>query len=394
MICKFRLAVCLSAALVALPALAQEPIASKESAATVAYIYVTSLPANASTTEIDAYSAAPDGQLTQLTNSPFEYDEGALAADGRHLFAINRSDTDIDTLSIGRGGAIDYVTSTDWAQFTNNCGSPAWLFTDRTGRDLYDMIFDGDCANNGFQAFGVEGGSGALGYVGYANGGAGSFGGANLPLTITGNNRFAFEATNNSCMYYELLGYQRAANGALSELNSTWTPPAPPSGYRIYITEFLAADPTNHLAAVFQPANPPGCSSVSAQVGSITVDNKGNLSTTSTSANMPATQVTFPSDMKVSPSGRLVAIGGQGGLQVFHFNGGNPPTAYTPLLTTDTISQMFWDNDNHLYAISQASGTLFVFTVTPERYAAAPGSPYTVSAPQSIAIEPETPLLP
>ncbi len=384
---KLTLVVCLSTALCCLSALGQDAVTSSATR-TVAYVYVSSLPANASATEIDGYAAAANGTLTPLTGSPFQYDEGALAVSGRNLFGLNRSQTDIDSLSINRDGSLDYITSTDWAQFSNDCGSAAWLFTDRTGRDVYDMIFDGDCANNGFQAFSQRGASGELNYVNYADGGAGSFGGAYLPLTVTGNNRFAFEATNDSCMYYNVLGYQRAPNGGLSNLNFTWTRPTPPAGYSIYITEFLAADPTNHLAAVFQPANPPGCSSVSAQVGSITVDNRGNLSTTNTSDTMPATQVVSPSDLKVSPSGKLVAVGGQGGLQIFHFNGANPPTAFTPLLTTDTISQMFWDNDNHLYAISQASNTLHVFTVTPTSYSEASGSPYAVSAPVNVAVQP------
>jgi hypothetical protein len=37
----------------------------------------------------------------------------------------------------------------------------------------------------------------------------------------------------------------------------------------------------------------------------------------------------------------------------------------TGLLTTDEVDQVFWDNDNHLYAIGQAAGKLFVFTGTP-----------------------------
>jgi hypothetical protein len=109
---------------------------------------------------------------------------------------------------------------------------------------------------------------------------------------------------------------------------------------------------------------------------------------------MPATLVTYIQDLKVSPSGKLLAVAGQGGLQFFHFNGANPPTAYTPLLTTDDISQMFWDNANHLFAISQQAGTLHVFNVTPTGYSEAAGSPYTVSQPGSIAVQARTLILP
>ncbi len=81
-------------------------------------------------------------------------------------------------------------------------------------------------------------------------------------------------------------------------------------------------------------------------------------------------------DLAMSPSGKLLAVGGTAGLQIFHFNGSDPITHYTGLLTTDDVSQFFWDNDNHLYAISQTSGKLFVFTVTPTNVSQAPGSPH------------------
>jgi hypothetical protein len=96
--------------------------------------------------------------------------------------------------------------------------------------------------------------------------------------------------------------------------------------------------------------------------------------------------------MKMAPSGKLLAVAGQEGLQVFHFNGAAPITGYTGLLTTDPINEMFWDNDNHLYAITGVfnSGVnrLHVFTITPRDYREAPGSPYTISGPQHIIVQP------
>jgi outer membrane protein assembly factor BamB len=57
------------------------------------------------------------------------------------------------------------------------------------------------------------------------------------------------------------------------------------------------------------------------------------------------------------------------------------------LLTAESISQMFWDDSNHLYAISQSSGTLHVFTITPSAASEAPGSPYTLNQPLYIAVQ-------
>ena len=80
--------------------------------------------------------------------------------------------------------------------------------------------------------------------------------------------------------------------------------------------------------------------------------------------------------------------GGQEGLQIFHFNGASPITHYTGLLTSDPITQMFWDNSNHLYAISQSSGKLYVFTVTPISHQQASGSPHMITSPGNIIVQP------
>ncbi|HEX4310797.1 MAG TPA: hypothetical protein VHZ25_12270 [Acidobacteriaceae bacterium] len=389
---RLMLAACVLAALSSSSLLAQELFGANR---TVAYVYVTSTPANASASEIDAYSASANGKLTPIPGSPFQENDSALAVNGLYLFGLNRDTTTIDSLAVELNGALRYVTSTNWAvNNPNDCGFAGSLFTDRTGLNLYDLEFDGDCANNGYQSYRNKLLTGGLSYLGYANGGAGSFDGVSLPATVLGNNRFAYTATNNGCFYFGVQGFARSANGLLSDANIGTTLPAPPDGYRGYIPTFAAADPTNHVAIALWAANPPGCGTNSQQIGSFTADNNGNLTTTNTSANMPTTLVTSIQDLKVSPSGKLLAVGGQGGLQFFHFNGANPPTAFTPLLTTDDISQMFWDNANHLYAISQQTGTLHVFNVTPTAYSEAAGSPYTVSQPGSIAVQARTLILP
>jgi hypothetical protein len=165
--------------------------------------------------------------------------------------------------------------------------------------------------------------------------------------------------------------------------------PPPPPGYNIYIPMFSAADPAASFVAVsMEAAVPPGCSSgVPIQVGSFSANAKGNLSTTNTYENMPNTAFSAVNDMKISPAGTLLAVAGTEGLQIFHFNGANPPTSYTGLLTSDSISQMFWDGSNHLYGISQSAGMLHVFTITPTAAREAPGSPYTINQPLYIAVQ-------
>ena len=70
-------------------------------------------------------------------------------------------------------------------------------------------------------------------------------------------------------------------------------------------------------------------------------------------------------------------------------NGASPITPYTGLLTKNQVDQMWWDNANHLYALSRSAGKLYVFTVTPTSVSQAPGSPHTIANPQNVIILPK-----
>lgn len=364
------------------------PLGSLMGDLAVAHVYIVARPANSSNNQVNAYSADLLGRLTPVSGSPYFFDDQSMSINGHELFALKRTQTVIDAYSIAPNGELSYLTSTDWAQNNpSDCGAAAWLFPDRTGASAYAMEYDGDCANNTYESFAPQKG-GALNYLGVANGGAGSFSGVYLPASFLGNNQFAYEATNDSCMYYSVWSFARAGSGLLSQANASATLPTPPDGYRIYIPTQLATDPSNHVAIALWASNPPGCSvTAPQQIGSFTADASGNLTTTNTSANMPPTIVTGVNDMKISPAGNLLAVGGTGGLQILHFNGADPPTTYTAVLTTDPINQMFWDRFGHLYAISQTAGKLHVFCVTASTAQEAPGSPYAINAPQYIAVQ-------
>ena len=75
--------------------------------------------------------------------------------------------------------------------------------------------------------------------------------------------------------------------------------------------------------------------------------------------------------------------------QLFNFTGTSQVTARTGLLTTTEIDQVTWDNSNHLYAISHPSGKLYVFTVTSISVTQAPGSPYTITKPGRLVVQPK-----
>jgi 6-phosphogluconolactonase (cycloisomerase 2 family) len=387
---------CLIAALCAPAAFAQMKsvaILSKPvnllAGAPVAYVYVSSNPNNSSTNQINAYTTSADGRLTPVTGSPFADDVTSMAANGKYLFGSTRNGIYVAAFRIESNGALQWSKSTDIVQFNpDDCGNSGPLFLDHTGATVYDMEYRSDCSNNSYQALGVNQSTGQL----HNLGSSGPDEWLSLPASFIGNNVYAYSAMCLSNTYWEINGYKRSSTGALSSINITAPTPTPKAG-DFFCPSQTAADPANHLAitlqAVDQNFNPDG----PPQLATYTVDASGNLHTASTLQNMPRTSVGTVTDLKMAPLGNLVAVAGAAGLQVFHFNGSNPITAGTGLLTKDEIDQAFWDNAHHLYAISQSAGKLYVFTVTALGATQAPGSPYTISHPQNIAVQPRTPAL-
>jgi hypothetical protein len=89
-------------------------------------------------------------------------------------------------------------------------------------------------------------------------------------------------------------------------------------------------------------------------------------------------------------SGKILAVGGTKGLQLFNFSGTAEATQRTgPLLAGVNISGVTWDSSNHLYAISHASNKLYVLTVTSTGVTQAPGSPHTIASPVDMIVQPK-----
>jgi hypothetical protein len=207
-------------------------------------------------------------------------------------------------------------------------------------------------------------------------------------MSFIGNNQYAY---SSSCYHFtpDIFGVKRSSNGQLSWLGTSPPYPTAPSG-DFYCPWLAAADPTNHLAIAVVPLNGNWVQQGPYQLATYTADSSGNLTTSSTSWNMPKVAVGGITDYRMSPSGKYLAVGGTSGLQIFHFNGANPITKYTALLSTNQVDQMFWDNANHLYAISQKASKLYAFAVTSTSVTQAPGSPHSITGPQYIIVLPKT----
>jgi hypothetical protein len=353
----------------------------------VAYVYVSTTPAGSSVNEIAAYAAKANGRLTPVPGSPITADVTSVAVNGLYLFGSNANGVNVDSYAIESSGALTLVNQTDVAGFNSgDCGITGPLFLDHTGHTLYDMEYLGNsCANNQYASFHVATSTGAL-----TNLGAGVYSSwLYQPASFIGDNKFAYSASCIGDTYWTIFGLKRSSSGLLSSINNFSAPlPTPRSG-DFYCPSQIVSDPANRMAIALQPVTQDGFAPDGGpQIGSFTAAANGDLSTTNTSADMPESKVGTALSMSMAPSGKLLAVGGSGGLQIFHFRGSAPPTAATGLLTADEIDQMFWDHDNHLYAISTTRNRLFVFTITPSHHHQAPGSPYTLETPQSLAVRP------
>ncbi|HWZ78952.1 MAG TPA: hypothetical protein VNX87_20580 [Candidatus Sulfotelmatobacter sp.] len=345
-------------------------------ASPVAYVYVSSAPTS-STGQINAYSAASNGALTAIAGSPFPYDVNYMAVNGAWLFGVANVDTDINSFSIASNGALTFK---DTYKVTNPGAAVISVYLDHTGSTLYADYYT---TNNDYLSFSINQSSGRLTKIGDLAGGPPN----NTPVSFIGNNVYAY---SSSCYHFdqEIIGVKRNTDGTLSYLNSTFPFPAEKSG-GFYCPWKAAADPTNHLAIAIEPLNSNWGQDGLWQLASYTAGATGNLTTKSTFSNMPTVLVGAVNDYSMSPSGKYLAVGGTAGFQIFHFNGANPITKFTGLLTGNTIDQVFWDNANHVYAISLKAGKLFVWTVTSTGATRAPASPHSIPNVQNLIVLPK-----
>ncbi|MGA2536586.1 MAG: hypothetical protein ABSF53_11260 [Terracidiphilus sp.] len=364
---------CLTAAFGAGSAIAQTyHDETPSSDAPVAYVYV-SRP-----THLDGFAASSSGVLTPVPGSPLAGTSVAgLATNGKYLFGDADKGGSIDAFTIASNGALELAASTAIA--TDGCTYSSPLILDHTGETLYVEL--SNCDNSYYESYKV-GSTGELELLGSTS----QIFLLNAPLTFSSNNKYAY---GSQCIDYRgayldtFAGYDRNSSGLLRSSGITEATPRAKSG-DFYCRSVAAADPDGHVAVALQPLNseseyidgPP-------QIASFTVGSTGNLSTNNNYSAMP-TATGGANVLTMSPSGKLLAVGGQG-LEIFHFNGSSPITGFSSLLQSGIVfEQLAWDGDNHLYALG--SGKLFVYTVTPTSIKEAPGSPYSIPEAAGLAV--------
>jgi hypothetical protein len=404
-----RLAISLAAVFSTGGAFAQAPeapsiasVTATTTTASVAHVYI------GTGSHIAAYSAAANGKLTAVPGSPFNDSLSLQGANGHFLFGFEPSGPIIDSFSMAANGALKKTATLNFLNSpSGTCGpfveNGMGLRIDHSGADLYNMVIGTEfpCPSV-FQSFKINDANGKLTSLGYVNGVLDG----SADLHILGNNKFAYApscaAAFGNSPFPDVVAFQRASNGELVASSAGVALPAPPlddsdpsnptPGY--YCPSDIATDPTNHAAiTLYALEDEPGEDGGNVGYGpmviaTFTADAKGNLTTTNTTENT-AKLPWWPNTMRMSPSGKLLAVGANGVI-LFHFNGGSPLTKYKTLLSGDSIGQILWDNNNHMYVTgSDAKGAkLWVYTVTTTSVTLAPGSPYSVSNASGMVVQP------
>ncbi len=395
--------------------------AAETTSSPVAHVYL------GAGTQILAFSAAANGELTPVLGSPFPYNTSVMGANGHYLFGFEPNSVVIDSLSMAANGSLKKVATTNTDNFSNcplTYQNGQGLRIDHSGQNLYngaigEGVDQGVWCNMNFQSFKIDESNGELTFLGAAGdiglGGNSQGVGGNAQLGILGNNKFAYYPwcyhANGYGPVNGVTVFERLSTGDLSSLEKVDVnlvfPDAPediynPNGqsWGYYCPLAVATDPTDHLAMTFY-ANDYTTTGTGAPygpiaIGTFTANSKGYLSTSSTYKNM----ATLPVDsnynghclacaaLRMSPSGKLLAAGGPAGVLLFHFNGGSPVTKYKTLLANENVSSILWDNNNHMYVLgSDANGAkLWVYTVTPTSVTEAPGSPYSTANAASMVV--------
>jgi hypothetical protein len=371
--------------------------AASPTAGPVAYVYV------GTSKGVYLYHAGSNGSLSLVSGSPFAVAGNEIGSNGKYFFSLGTNY--LHSYAVASNGAIrGQSAQINTALYRDPpCGNQT-IFggtIDRTGTEAYIQFefpgpYDEGC--DSLHSYKI-GATGAFTFGGLAefDGDYSQFLGS--PLVIAGNNAHAYTFAKYRFNENEFRIFYRDRFGTMNDATAPSITDPPPNG-GIYFPLAMASDnqnlPTSHMAvALHEDFGEPCDGSTAPVVTSYTIDYNGNISY---KGPMVKTAIN-PASMSINREGNLLAAGGAvpydcytqdgPGLQVFHFNGANPITAYSGILTAAPIDAIQWDSNNHLYALSNSTKKLYAYTVTSSSITAVPGSPYTIAAtPNALVVMP------
>jgi hypothetical protein len=350
----------------------------------VAFVYV-SRP-----THVDGFAVSSGGKLTPVPGSPFSgISVDHMSVTKKFLFGDGDDFKTLYTFSIASDGALKQVASIDAVKDAHaNTGCCGALVLDYTGSTVYNLT-ENTHVGSFEETFRIES-NGDLQFIGNTE----TDGTFNIEevfptkLAFLSNNKFAYQT---GCNYTDPTstpnaGFKRESSGLLQPLGDVIAMPKASVG-EFYCGTGLAGDTSDHMAMLLEEV-PDGEFGGNNVLASFSADSHGNLTTKNTAKNMPFVSIgDHPaSEMSISPTGKLLVLGLEpSGFQVFHFNGSDPITKYTGVVTPNDGGYQFgWDKSNHLFALGYKG--LHVYSATPTSIKEEPGSPYLIPEASSVIV--------
>jgi len=348
---------------------------------TVAYVYVGE---KTTSGKIAVFSAKSNGSLTVVSGSPFSGPSQSVAVNSGFVFATDG--TNISTYSrLGNGG----LHKSSIIDGSVCAGYPdlyvLGLTLDHSGSSLYPGLYlntGDDC----FADFAVQH-NGSLQFQSSTYIGAAEIG----VLEFSNNNQFAY-GVGCARQDWVIDGFDRGPGGGLVMFNPAAEIPPVPSSISIDDIFFecpspAAASAKGYLAVAyfFYPWN--SSTNYSEYIATYEINSSGNLDLVTNSEEVTKFGTfTAINTLRFDPTGTYLAAAGQGGLELFKLKSNGTLARVGNVLEPKlTFLDVKWDNDGHLYAISDSA--LYLFTLHSTGLTVT-GSPHPLANAQSLAVLP------
>jgi hypothetical protein len=277
----------------------------------VAHVYVQT------TKGVNLYNAAPNGQLTLASGSPFKTVGLMVGTNGKFFFSNGTNLIHVYAMNTSTGAIGKEVANIDTSLYSGSeCGTTGPTFLDHTGQYIY---LEHDNARDEYQDLIL-----LLDPVlqGQRH---------DRPTDLPGGNRQPVRRSllpSSKGLYRDgqrcfcicdleegygsnyITGFHRESGGALNIWSGHETDPPTYGSDWGWLQFGVAVDPTNHIATIaVQEQDVPMGPYAPPLLASYTVDTQGNISTTNIWQTM-VKPVIYPTSLNMSPSGKLLAAAG------------------------------------------------------------------------------------
>lgn len=368
------------------------------------FVYVSTQSAVGEPYQVNAFSAAPDGSLTPVPESPMTLPGRPYVGAGSLVFGDDGYK--IYSFRLHSDGCLSVENSLVAGRQENGLPfiGPGTLFLDPHDENLYSFDYDPPGGDSYFSSYSFNASNGQLTLVNQTQGSMAYDGGV---LAFASNGGFAITADGSIRGGVLISEFQRSGNGALVPFGSGPFPTAPPGEF--YDVTGAAATGTGHfIIAVQQHSTGQGLYNGANgpwQLAVYTIDDAGNLTTTSNWQNMVSPDIPDNSQdssihFSFSPDSRYFAISSFMALEVFSWDAASDTLTPIAAINNTEGSCQFgsgengctgsgflniaWDSNDHLYIT--LGQQLLVYSVMDTGITLAPGSPYTFQSPIGVAV--------